>query len=234
MTHRVMLLAASVFVWAAGSAVSSSAEELYTCLYNGTSSTYRAAEMTRMRALGAVCDPLSAGERVTCSMDGVKLDYSRQEARRVMKANPYAVCEMGDTLIISTANVKVEVRTPGLAPAARPAFKLADKEVVHFNLGSARVSSYARSKLANFADNYGSGGYYFTITGYADASGSSRFNHTLSLKRAGRVRDILRDFGISTDRIVSTSALGEESLRLRTRNGVRLRYNRAVEVRAYR
>ena len=210
------------------------AEELYSCLYNGTSSTYRAAEVTRMKALGAVCDKLGADERITCAIDGVKLDYSREESRRLMAANPSAVCEMGRKLIINVSAIKVSV-TAQPRPAPRStAFDMSGKEVVYFRLGSSRLSSSSYAILAAFSRKYGSGAHRFTITGYADASGSSRFNHTLSLKRAGRVRDALIDFGIPEDNIISVNALGEESLRFRTRNGQRFVLNRAVEVRAYK
>ena len=233
------------------------AEELYSCLYNGTSSTYREAEATRMKALGAVCDKLGADERITCAIDGVKLDYSREESRRLMAANPGAVCEVGNKLILNAHDDKVTStpvqnqnipRRRNEAHAGRAAstpvqnqniprrltLDMSEKTVVHFRLGSSKLSRTAHASLANFSRKYGSGAYRFTITGYADASGSSRFNHTLSLKRAGRVRDVLIDYGISEDNILSVDALGEESLRFRTRDGKRSYKNRAVEVRAYK
>ncbi len=205
------------------------AEELYSCLYNGTSSTYRAAEATRMRALGAVCDRLTAAERVTCAIDGVKLDYSREESRRLMNEKPDAVCETESKLLV---NVRADA-SQARSTSRHATFDMIGKEIIYFRLGSSRLSARSSALLAAFSRKYGSGSYRFTITGYADASGSSRFNHTLSLKRAGRVRDALIDFGISADNIISVNALGEESLRYRTRNGQPYILNRAVEIRAY-
>ena len=56
-------------------------------------------------------------------------------------------------------------------------------------------------------------------------------NQNLSLKRAGIVRNSFLDYGIKADNIISVDALGEESLRYRTK--YEESRNRAVEIKAF-
>ena len=204
----------------------SSDETLYSCVFNGKATTYHKNEALRMQLLGAECRLMSQAEHITCSMDGVRLDYSREEAEQLLARYPHAICDIGGVLYIATdasSNSNRDVQHHLMA--------IRDKITIFFPVNSNRLSSSAYSEISSFVHRNARSGYFFTITGYASATGSHSHNHTLSLRRAGIVRDVMLNNGISPDSILSVDALGEESLRHNT--PYEFRENRAVEIKAY-
>ena len=67
------------------------------------------------------------------------------------------------------------------------------------------------------------------VVGHSDRSGSSKWNYTLSLRRAQRVRDLIVDIGVPPDFIEVTSH-GENNPVVPTADGVAEPRNRRVEV----
>lgn len=68
-----------------------------------------------------------------------------------------------------------------------------------------------------------------TLTGHTDASGSSAYNQTLSVKRANNVKADLVKLGMDGN-LVSTQGRGETELFIPTADGVKEALNRRVEV----
>ena len=195
------------------------AETLYSCNYNGTVTTYHENDAKRMHLLGANCRIMSSAEHITCSMSGVKTDYSRDEAEELLYRYPNAYCEINNQLFTNSNSSKKSL-------------SIAHKLVIYFQVNKSNLSYKNIQKINSFATRYRNMGYTYTITGYASATGNSSNNHILSLKRAGIVRNKLLDSGINADNILSVDALGEESLRYNTKYEFSL--NRAVEIKAYK
>jgi outer membrane protein OmpA-like peptidoglycan-associated protein len=196
------------------------AENLYECELNGKSATYHENDAKRMQLLGAECRIMHPIEEITCSMNGVRVNYSREEAEALLAKYPKATCEINDQLFI--AFVQTAQRRP---------LSLVKKLVIYFPINGKRLSQSSRNLITAFAKRHRSMGYSFTITGHASATGSASKNHTLSLQRAGVVRDAMLNSGVNENNIISVDALGEESLRYRTQ--YEERRNRAVVIKAY-
>lgn len=77
---------------------------------------------------------------------------------------------------------------------------------VFFNIGSAKLTDYAKASLDQFVANVKDGSAKFTVKGYADKeTGSAEFNQKLSEKRAKAVADYLIEKGIDPSRILPTA-----------------------------
>ncbi len=196
-------------------------ENLYSCIYEGKATTYHENEAKRMILIGADCRIMGAVEHITCSMDGVRVDYSRREANNLLLSYPNAICEIGDSLYVSNSTHRSNTKP----------LKLQNRLTIYFAVNSNRLSKRDKAKIRAFAKVHRNMGNTYTITGYTSATGSSMKNQNLSLKRAGIVRNSLLDSGINADRVLSVDALGEESLRYRTK--YEERRNRAVEIKAF-
>ncbi len=219
LTKNSMLI---TMVWSIILSISSlSAESLYSCEYNGITSSYHENDARRLQSLGADCRIMSPLEEITCSMGGVRLNYSRSEAEDLLVRHPDATCQINDSLFLAIT-VRVKNKKP---------LSLKNKTVIYFPVNGNKLSSKNRAKVKTFAKQHRNMGYTYTITGYASATGSSAKNHTLSLKRAGIVRDTLLAGGINENNIISVDALGEESLRYNTK--YEEGRNRAVVIKAF-
>jgi outer membrane protein OmpA-like peptidoglycan-associated protein len=195
-------------------------EYLYECLFDGKQVSYHENEVKRMQLLGAECHQMQPDNYILCSVDGVKVSYTKEEADKLLATYPKATCEIDNNLYMAYG--QKEYNEP---------LQLEKHLVVYFSVNSYHLYQEDRDKLKEFVKRYKNMGYFFTITGYASATGSSSKNHLLSLKRAGKVNNILLDYGISFKNIISVDALGEESLRYNTQyEEIR---NRAVEIKVY-
>ena len=209
------------------SCINASDETLYSCFFDGKYTTYHKNDALRMELLGAKCRLMSEPEHITCSMDGVKLDYSREEANRLLREYPDAICESGSRLYMSGS-----VSEPGENnPSGGSSMIMQEKVTVFFPVDSNHLSRLSKTKIRDLVKRYPMKGYMYTITGFTSATGSNAHNHLLSLKRAGIVRNELIKNGVGTNDILSVDALGEESLRHNTKREVR--QNRAVEIKVY-
>ena len=197
------------------------AENLYSCSYNGIVTTYHEDDAQRMKVLGADCRIMNTYEHITCSMNGVRVNYSRIEAEELLATYPDANCEINDSLFMS-----IKRRVSDTKP-----LPLKSRVNIYFPINGNKLSRKNKTKVKAFAKLHRNMGYTYTITGYASATGSSSKNHTLSLMRAGNVRNTLLAGGINQNNILSVDALGEESLRYNTK--YEERRNRAVEIKAF-
>ena len=196
-------------------------ENLYSCIYEGKATTYHENEAKRMILIGADCHIMGTAEHITCSMDGIRVDYSRREAEELLLSYPNAICEINNRLYISNTTHRDN---------SKP-LKLQSRLTIYFAINSYRLSKKDKAKIRAFAKVHRDMGNTYTITGYTSATGSSMKNQNLSLKRAGIVRNSFLDYGIKADNIISVDALGEESLRYRTK--YEESRNRAVEIKAF-
>lgn len=213
-----------------------SANEFYSCEYNGKEASYHQDEVPRMKSLGAACIPLNAATRLVCSIGSVSSIFSVSEAEAVLNSSNKVSCASGGILIASGGhrlNPVVVASEISVLVADRPAFELQKTVVLYFRLGSAKLSKAELSKIAETAQYYGTG-FKMTILGHTDSTGSAAKNHLLSFQRAGAVRDALIRNNVDASDILSVSAMGEESLRYQTEDGIALGANRAVEIRLYR
>jgi outer membrane protein OmpA-like peptidoglycan-associated protein len=219
------------------SALPVAANDFYSCVFNGKEASYHRDEVPRMKSLGAECVPLSAATSVVCSVGSVSTIFSVSEAAAVLDSSRRVICSSAGIMVTNAPDVassQVVVTGPvAILTDNRPTFAHESTAVVYFRLGSARLSQSELAKVAEFARYYGSG-YRITITGHTDSTGSASRNHLLSVQRAGIVRDALIRNNVSAANILSVSAMGEESLRYVTGDGIALGANRAVEIRAYR
>jgi len=197
------------------------AENLYSCMMNGTNTTYHENDARRLISMGADCRLMNRVEHITCSMRGVRVSYSREEAKKLLVEYPDANCEINDRLFISQYNGAKQTKS----------LEIVSRLTIYFSVNGKNLSKKSRDQLKAFSRKHRNMGYTYTITGYASATGTSASNHTLSLKRAGIVRNTLLDGGINSENILSVDALGEESLRYKTK--YEERRNRAVEIKAY-
>jgi len=200
---------------------SSHAENLYSCELNGKMTTYHENDAKRMQLLGADCRIMNAYEEITCSMKGVRVNYSLAEAEELLSQYPQASCEMDNMLYLAVVNINEKPKP----------LTLVKDTIIYFPVNGKKLSSKNHNKIKSFAKRHRNMGYSYTITGYASATGSSARNHTLSLQRAGIVRNTLLAGGINENNILSVDALGEESLRYNTK--YEERRNRAVVIKAF-
>lgn len=102
--------------------------------------------------------------------------------------------------------------------------------IVFFDWDKSEIINDQASSLDSIAATYpGCGGAPVSIVGYADRSGSDRYNIGLSERRAQAVKDYLASQGMPVG-AMATEAKGEANPRVPTVDGVRELQNRRVEI----
>lgn len=218
------------------SASYASANEYYSCQFNGKEASYHEDEVPRMKSLGATCAPLTSANSVVCAVGTVSTIFSVSEAAAVLRSSDRVACSSTGLLVTNDRSVVTQVVVTGpiaYLAEGHAAFEHQKTTVVYFKLGSSTLSASEKAKIVEFARYYGTG-HKITITGYTDSTGSAAKNQLLSLKRAGAARNALIGNDVAENNIHSVSALGEESLRIQTADSEALGVNRAVEIKAYR
>ncbi|WP_333605473.1 OmpA family protein [Novosphingobium sp.] len=120
------------------------------------------------------------------------------------------------------------VFVPPAAAAPAPCNK--GPYIVFFDWNSAAISEEGSTILNSAAaGTAGCTSGRFSVSGYADRSGSETYNMALSQRRADVVRDFLTGQGVSAAN-VTTKAFGETNPRVPTADGVRELQNRRVEI----
>lgn len=115
-------------------------------------------------------------------------------------------------------------------PPAAPAPCNTGPYIVFFDWNSAVISPDASTILNSAAaSTAGCTNGKFSVSGYADRSGSDKYNMGLSGRRADVVRDFLVSQGVPVANI-TTQAFGETNPRVPTADGVRELQNRRVEI----
>ena len=114
---------------------------------------------------------------------------------------------------------------------AKPApEKIRRQFVVYFRLDSAALTPTTRKRImAAAAEAKRVGAKRVYVSGFADTTGTDRYNLVLSEERAGAVADALVEGGVSS-KIVSTGAFGEGILSVETKDGVLMPDNRRVTI----
>lgn len=114
--------------------------------------------------------------------------------------------------------------------AAPPVVCNKGPHIVFFDWDRSDVNADQAAILDAVAATYpGCGGSAVRVTGYADRSGSDRYNQGLSERRAAEVKSYLLQHGVQANAI-STQGLGESNPRVPTADGVRELQNRRVEI----
>ncbi|MEM7387000.1 MAG: OmpA family protein, partial [Verrucomicrobiota bacterium] len=95
------------------------------------------------------------------------------------------------------------------APPESPA--VFETNAVYFDSGSSQIKAADRKKIQNIATYIKNAGQdlKLTVGGYADSSGNTAANETLSIRRATAVRDVLVSLGVN-ESMMKVDAFGEE------------------------
>ena len=101
--------------------------------------------------------------------------------------------------------------------------------IVYFDFDKSNLSSVSINSLKKFLNANKEKINKFLIVGHTDTKGSNKYNNTLSLERAITVKNILLKNGINEEKI-NILALGENSLRVKTKDNVAHPANRRAEI----
>ena len=101
------------------------------------------------------------------------------------------------------------------------------KYVVYFDFNSAKLSKTAKLAI-KFIKADVKKGAKISLTAFTDRSGSNEYNSILASKRAKAVYAALNKAGIKGD--IGVAVYGEERNSIATKDGVKERLNRRVEV----
>jgi outer membrane protein OmpA-like peptidoglycan-associated protein len=134
----------------------------------------------------------------------------KQEATEVIEQE----VEENDTpqVVVVTENEKKEVM-----------------QIIYFDFDNSKLSEVSKNTLFNFLDKNKKKLSRYIIFGHTDTKGSSKYNMSLSIKRAESVKEALLDKGIAPDDI-SILGKGENELAINTPDNTKHPANRRAEV----
>ena len=102
--------------------------------------------------------------------------------------------------------------------------------VLYFRAGSTELTPASRKQLPQILDTVENWILPDVgVVGHTDRAGSAKWNYTLSLRRAKRVRDLIVDIGVPPE-FVEVTSHGENNPVVTTADGVAEPKNRRVEV----
>ncbi len=168
----------------------------------------------------------------------VKFDCWMQEQEENFQPKHIEACKKGFMKSIAKLEKMMAPKPKKMAKKAAPAPKPKAPEpvdvdgiyIVFFDLNSTKLSPQTqrvlRKAAAEFALTDSPG---MTLTGHTDSSGNADYNYDLSQRRLNAVTDFLLKMGVSRPSILF-SAHGEEKLLVPTKNGVKEKRNRRVEI----
>ncbi|MDH3704016.1 MAG: OmpA family protein [Alphaproteobacteria bacterium] len=104
---------------------------------------------------------------------------------------------------------------------------------VYFATGRSDISEPEKEKMRVWAQSLKSSGKRLTVLGFADRVGSPEFNRGLSLQRAAAVRNYFVAQGVEQTILSSIVGLGEDSIPIRTEDGIAEPQNRTVLIYVY-
>lgn len=99
--------------------------------------------------------------------------------------------------------------------------------VVYFDFNSAKLNQSGMNALDFMKGNIKPNAKV-SVAGYADRSGSTNYNNILATKRAKTIYSALEKAGVKSE--IGVSVFGEEKPSINTKDGVREKLNRRVEV----
>jgi outer membrane protein OmpA-like peptidoglycan-associated protein/opacity protein-like surface antigen len=127
-------------------------------------------------------------------------------------------------------NVAVPTPAPEPPPAAPSAAAAARSYLVFFDWDKASLTDRARQVIKEAADNSTRTQYTrIEVNGYADTSGTHRYNQGLSVRRARAVQAELVKDGVPKN-VIAIQGFGDTNLLVATGPGVREPQNRRVEI----
>jgi OOP family OmpA-OmpF porin len=108
--------------------------------------------------------------------------------------------------------------------------QLGTRYTVFFDTGSAVITKAGAKIIAEAVKEAKKAGFNdYVVVGHTDTQGKTKYNETLSKKRAAAVKAALTKHGVSAKKI-TTSATGETKLMVETADGVKEPSNRRVEI----
>lgn len=159
----------------------------------------------------------------------VMFDCWMQEQEENFQQVDVARCRTEFFAAMAQAEAAIE---PAPAPKmAKPApEKMRRQFVVYFRLDSAALTPTTRKRImAAAAEARRVGAKRVYVSGFADTTGTDRYNLALSEERAAAVADALVKDGVSS-KIVGTGAFGEGILSVETKDGILMPDNRRVTI----
>ena len=99
--------------------------------------------------------------------------------------------------------------------------------VVYFDFNSAKLSETGKNAIEFMKGNIKPGAKV-SLAAYTDRAGSPSYNNILATKRAKTVYSALEKAGVKSD--IGVSVFGEEGNSIKTKDGVREKLNRRVEI----
>ncbi len=175
------------------------------------------ADLTSAR--GKLVSALNRGaagkDPVNAALAQVMFDCWMQEQEEDLQPDHIANCRTQ----FETAMARVD------AALGKPA--QATKFVVYFDFNSVKLSRNARTVIDMVKGETRKGAKVF-VAGFTDRAGSSDYNKVLATKRSKAVSSALVKAGIKS--AIETAAYGEKQNAVATKDGVRERLNRRVEI----
>ena len=93
-----------------------------------------------------------------------------------------------------------------------------------------KLNNDIKYSIKTIYDNYiGNNNFTIEVIGHTDRSGSEQYNITLSKLRANSVKKYLRSLGI-VEESISTFYFGEKKPKILTKDGIKEKTNRRVEI----
>ena len=168
----------------------------------------------------------------------VKFDCWMQEQEENLQPEDIAACRAGfmktmDKLQKAMAPKPMAMKEPmkkmPMAKEPEPA-EVEGIYIVFFDFNSDKLNPAARQELDKVVKEFKmSKSYLMTLTGHADMAGASKYNEALSKKRLATVSSYLLDKGVPRNALLPT-AFGEMKPLVPTKNGMREKRNRRVEI----
>jgi outer membrane protein OmpA-like peptidoglycan-associated protein len=161
-------------------------------------------------------------------------DCWMQEAEENLQPKHIAACRSnfyGSMALVEAAVYKAPVVAKA-APKKKVAKKKAKKPqtvkyVVYFDFNSAKLSDTGKTAI-DFIKADIKKGAKVSLAAYTDRAGSPEYNNILASKRAKEVYSALENAGIKSN--IGVAVFGEEKSSISTKDGVKERLNRRVEV----
>ena len=101
---------------------------------------------------------------------------------------------------------------------------------IYFAHNMYKLNNDIKYSIKKIYDNYlGTNNFTIEVIGHTDRSGSEQYNITLSKLRANSVKKYLKSLGIIEERI-STFYFGEKKPKIITKDGIKEKINRRVEI----
>lgn len=142
--------------------------------------------------------------------------------------NDIAACKMD--YLQAMADLEKKLRPPEVVPTPQFPEPVPEQYTIYFDFDKASINFDAKQVLSTVtAILKDISNYTIKLEGHADRSGSDKYNQALSEKRVVSVRNALKENGIDANKITSL-AYGERKPKIPTKDGVKSRLNRRVEI----